>query len=79
LVITRGVKNLPQVITFIEAFINELNTNGCVRVGKFKFSALETQKVDLTEYATKEEVGDIETALDHIIAIQNEMIGGDSV
>lgn len=63
---------------FNEAFINELNTNGFVRIGKFKFSALETQKVDLTDYATKEEVGDIETALDHIIAIQNEMIGGDT-
>ena len=30
-------------------------------------------------FATKEEVGDIETALDSIIAIQNELIGGGSV
>ena len=29
-------------------------------------------------YATKEEVGDIETALDNIIAIQNGLIGGDA-
>ena len=29
-------------------------------------------------YATKEEVGDISTALDAILAIQNELIGGDS-
>ncbi len=54
---------------------------------------LGTQKVDLSGYATKEEVtavnerlgnaetsiGDIDTALDNIIAIQNTLIGGDSV
>lgn len=56
---------------------------------------LETQKVDLSEYYSKEEVdsliinkvdtttfyetvGDIETALDGIIAIQNGLIGGDA-
>lgn len=31
-------------------FINELTTNGSVQVGYYKLSALETQKVDLTEY-----------------------------
>lgn len=31
-------------------FVNELNTNGSVQVGYYKLSALETQKVDLTEY-----------------------------
>ena len=30
-------------------------------------------------YATKEEVGNIETVLDSIIAIQNSLIGGESV
>ena len=30
-------------------------------------------------YATKKELGDIETALDSIIAMQNELIGGESV
>lgn len=30
------------------------------------------------EYATKQQIGDIETALDSIIAIQNELIGGDA-
>lgn len=30
-------------------------------------------------YATKEELGDIETALDNIIEIQNSLIGGESV
>ena len=39
--------------------------------------------VDLSNYYTKDEtdnkIGDIETALDSIIAIQNELIGGGSV
>lgn len=31
------------------------------------------------EFATKEDIGDIETALDSIIAIQNKLIGGETV
>ena len=31
-------------------FVNELTTNGSVQVGYYNLSALETQKVDLTEY-----------------------------
>lgn len=38
-----------------EAFISALETNGYVQVGYYKLSALETQKVDLTNYATKDE------------------------
>ena len=56
-------------------FVNELNTNGFVQVGYYKLSALETQKVDLGDYATKEEVGDIEIVLDGIIALQEAYIG----
>lgn len=33
-----------------EVFINDLTTNGSVQVGYYKLSALETQKVDLTNY-----------------------------
>ena len=50
---------------------------------------LETPDVDLSNYYTKnevyskeeinEQVGDIETALDGIIAIQENLIGGDTV
>ncbi len=36
-----------------EAFTNALKTNGYVQVGYYKFSALETQKVDLSDYYTK--------------------------
>lgn len=38
-----------------EAFINDLATNGYVQVGYYRLSALETQKVDLTNYYTKSE------------------------
>jgi S-adenosylhomocysteine hydrolase len=48
-----------------------------------KLENLETPDVDLSNYYTKEEidnkVGDIETALDNIIAIQENLIGGGSV
>ncbi len=37
-------------------FINELKTNGYVQVGYYKLSALETQKVDLSEYAKYEDL-----------------------
>ncbi len=39
-----------------EDFVAELKENGSVKVGYFVLSALETQKVDLTEYAKIEEV-----------------------
>ena len=42
-----------------EAFVADLMGNGGVKVGYYTLSALETQKVDLTNYATK---GDVETA-----------------
>lgn len=37
-------------------FVNEISTSGFVQVGYFKLSALETQKVDLTDYAKNEDV-----------------------
>lgn len=40
------------IYTTDEAFTTALETNGYVQVGYYKLSALETQKVDLTEYVT---------------------------
>ena len=37
-------------------FVNKLKAYGSVQVGNYVFSALETQKVDLTDYDTSEEV-----------------------
>lgn len=41
-----------------EEFVSVLSTNGSVQVGYFKLSALETQKVDLTDYSTQEWVAE---------------------
>ena len=46
--------------------------------GKADVAVMDTQNRFITDtYATKDEVGDIESALDSIIAIQNLLIGGD--
>ncbi len=42
--------NVPYTYTTDEAFTTALSTNGYVQVGYYKLSALETQKVDLTDY-----------------------------
>ena len=49
-----GIESTSQTYTYTtdEAFTTELNTNGYVQVGYYKLSALETQKVDLTNYVT---------------------------
>lgn len=39
-----------------DAFVSALKANGSVQVGYYKLSMLETQKVDLTDYAKKTEV-----------------------
>ena len=55
--------NSPYVWTTKEAFLNELLNYG-VRIGHYYLSPLETQKVDLTDYATKEELNRLETTVD---------------
>ena len=49
-----GIESTSQTYTYTtdEAFTTELNTNGYVQVGYYKLSALETQKVNLTNYVT---------------------------
>lgn len=60
----------PYTYTSDEDFTDELEENGSVRAGFFRLSALETQKVDLSDYYTKTEIdamiGDVESALDEI-------------
>lgn len=53
-----GIESSSSTYTYTtdEAFVNALNTNGYVQVGYYKLSALETQKVDLTNYYTKSEI-----------------------
>ena len=49
-----GIESTSQTYTYTtdEAFTTELATNGYVQVGYYRVSALETQKVDLTNYVT---------------------------
>ena len=41
------------------AFIEAVQTNGSVQVGYYKLAILETAKVDLSDYYTKEEIADL--------------------
>jgi hypothetical protein len=50
--ISLGYPNISDTL-----IVEDLNSLGSIQVGYFKLSALETQKVDLTEYATKEALG----------------------
>ena len=49
-----GIESTSSTYTYTtdEAFITAMATNGYVQVGYYKLSALETQKVDLTDYVT---------------------------
>lgn len=49
-----GIESTSSTYTYTtdEAFTAALATNGYVQVGYYKLSALETQKVDLTDYVT---------------------------
>lgn len=56
-------ESVPYTYVSDDDFIAGLNTNGSVQVGFFKLSALETQSVDLTDYAKISQVNDINTNL----------------
>ena len=55
-------------------FVADLNTNGSVQVGYFKLSALETQKVDLTDYAKVEDLDDYVKETDYATSTQAGVI-----
>lgn len=48
--------SVPYTYTDDSAFISAVETSGSVQVGYYKVALLETAKVDLTDYYTKEEV-----------------------
>ena len=49
-----GIESTSQTYTYVDdaTIVNDLQTNGYIQVGYYKLSALETQKVDLTNYVT---------------------------
>ena len=55
--------SVPYTYTNDADIVNQLATNGAIRVGHYWLSPLETQKVNLTEYAKKTEVATFETEL----------------
>jgi hypothetical protein len=58
-----GIESTSSTYTYTtdEAFITALATNGYVQVGYYKLSALETQKVDLTDYVTNTDYASLNT------------------
>ena len=48
-------ENINYTYSTDEDFTNSLKEQGYVQVGYYNLSALETQKVDLTDYAKKEQ------------------------
>lgn len=59
-----GIESTSSTYTYTtdEAFITAMATNGYVQVGYYKLSALETQKVDLTNYVTNTDFANNTTA-----------------
>lgn len=63
-----GIESTSSTYTYTtdEAFTTELATNGYVQVGYYKLSALETQKVDLTNYYNKTQSDSLLNAKENI-------------
>ena len=59
-----SIESASQTYTYTTdaAFVNGLETNGYVQVGYYRLSALETQKVDLTNYYTKTQTDNLLSA-----------------
>ena len=63
-----GIESSSTQYTYTNdsAFTNELEENGYVKVGYYKLSALETQKVDLTNYYNKTQSDSLLNAKENI-------------
>lgn len=58
-VYSKETTSVPYTYTTDSAFIEAVQTNGSVQVGYYKLAILETAKVDLSDYYTKEEIADL--------------------
>ena len=69
-----SVENSSSSYTYTNdtAFINAIKTNGYVQVGYFKIAALESDKVDLTDYQTKSD-NSLNTTSKVIVGAINEV------
>ena len=62
------------------AFISAVETSGYVQVGYYNIAMLETAKVDLTDYYSKEEVDTLLSEIDlsaYVDLTSDQVIGGD--
>ncbi|MGN1200847.1 MAG: hypothetical protein ACI4R8_01095 [Candidatus Caccovivens sp.] len=72
--------NVPYTYIDDSTFVTDVQTNGSVQVGYYKVSLLETAKVDLTNYYTKEQIDEtlntyaqaIQTIYGEVTAIKND-------
>lgn len=58
-VYSKADSSVAYTYTDDSAFIEAVQTNGSVQVGYYKLAILETAKVDLSDYYTKEEIADL--------------------
>lgn len=58
-VYSKADSSVAYTYTTDSAFIEAVQTNGSVQVGYYKLAILETAKVDLSDYYTKEEIADL--------------------
>ena len=65
--------SVPYTYTTDEAFITALQTDGYVQVGFYKLSALETGKVDLSNYYTQTQTNNL------LSGKQNTLTAGDNI
>lgn len=66
--------NVPYTYTSDDDLISAINTNGSLQIGYYKISMLETEKVDLTDYATIEFVNGLVATINSSIEEINTTI-----
>ena len=73
------VNSAPDTLNTLDELAKALNNDENFASTVTNELATKADKSQLSNYATKDDLGDIETALDTIITIQNELIGGGNV
>lgn len=78
-VYSKADSSVAYTYTDDSAFISAVETSGYVQVGYYNVAMLESAKVDLTDYYTKEEVDDLLNNVDlsnYVDLTSNQTIGG---
>ena len=70
--------SIPYTYVDDETFINELITNGTVQVGYYKLGYLETQKIDLEEYAKKNDLTEY-VKIEQLNEKQDKLTAGENI